>query len=164
MISPENNSTTNTPNSDSISTDPVDRQWGSFTQVAPWVLDQQKISWQPQAEALRNSAQREIPVLTKPSRVPPVARLVVVGWVLALALLPWFIKKRRNKFSSPEDSRAFVSLRMRKAVERLGPTYIKLGQIISSGEGLFPTELVDEFKRCRDLVPAESFDCVRIVV
>jgi len=32
-------------------------------------LDQQKISWQPHAEALRISAQREIPVLTKPSRV-----------------------------------------------------------------------------------------------
>jgi len=164
VISPQNKSTTDTPNPDSSSTDPVDRQWGSFTQVAPWVLDRQEISWQPQAEALRISAQREIPVLTKPSRVPPVARLVVVVWVLALALLPWFIKKRRNKFSSPEDSRAFVSLRMRKAVERLGSTYIKLGQIISSGEGLFPAELVDEFKRCRDQVPAESFDRVRVVV
>ena len=28
----------------------------------------------------------------------------------------------------------------------LGPTYIKLGQIISSGRGLFPEELVDEFR------------------
>ena len=164
MISPENNSTTDIPNKNSNGTDPIDRQWGAFTQVAPWVLDQQKISWQPQAEALRISAQREIPVLTKPSRLPPVARLVVVMWVLARALLPWFVKTRRNKFSSAEDSRAFVSLRMRKAVERLGPTYIKLGQIISSGEGLFPTELVAEFKRCRDQVPAESFDRVRIVV
>jgi ubiquinone biosynthesis protein len=53
---------------------------------------------------------------------------------------------------------------MRKAVEKLGSTYIKLGQIISSGEGLFPTELVDEFKLCRDQVPAESFADVRKVV
>ena len=53
---------------------------------------------------------------------------------------------------------------MRKAVEKLGSTYIKLGQIISSGEGLFPTELVDEFKLCRDQVPAESFEDVRKVV
>ena len=174
MISPDNNSSVEISSPDAINPDPInqdpinqdtaDRQWGSFTQVAPWVLDQQKISWQPQAEALRVSAQREIPVLTKPSRVPPVARLVVVVWVLALALLPWFVKKRRNKFPSSEDSNAYVSLRMRKAVERLGSTYIKLGQIISSGEGLFPTELVDEFKRCRDQVPAESFDRVRLVV
>ena len=48
-----------------------------------------------------------------------------------------------------------------RAAEDLGPTFIKLGQIISSGEGLFPAELVEEFKRCRDQVPAESFDDVR---
>jgi ubiquinone biosynthesis protein len=53
---------------------------------------------------------------------------------------------------------------LRRAAERLGPTYIKLGQIISSGEGLFPSELVEEFTRCRDQVPAEGFDAVRRVV
>ena len=46
----------------------------------------------------------------------------------------------------------------------LGPTYIKLGQIISSGEGLFPTELVEEFKKCRDQVPPEPFEAVRLTV
>jgi ubiquinone biosynthesis protein len=50
------------------------------------------------------------------------------------------------------------------AAERLGPTYIKLGQIISSGEGIFPAELVGEFKLCRDRVPAEPFRVVREVV
>ena len=56
---------------------------------------------------------------------------------------------------------ADLSRRLRLAAEALGPTYIKLGQIISSGEGLFPAELVEEFKRCRDQVPAEPFDDVR---
>ena len=55
------------------------------------------------------------------------------------------------------ESRADLSRRLRVAAERLGPTYIKLGQIISSGEGLFPEELVDEFKKCRDQVPPEPF-------
>ncbi len=50
------------------------------------------------------------------------------------------------------------------AAESLGPTYIKLGQIISSGEGLFPPELVAEFKRCRDQVPPEPFEAVRDIV
>ena len=45
-----------------------------------------------------------------------------------------------------------------------GPTYIKLGQIVSGGEGLFPQELVDEFKMLRDRVPPEPFDAVRRVV
>ena len=53
---------------------------------------------------------------------------------------------------------------MRHGAETLGPTYIKLGQIISSGEGIFPTELVQEFIACRDQVPAEPFHLVRRVV
>ena len=50
------------------------------------------------------------------------------------------------------------------AFGHLGPTYIKLGQIVSGGEGLFPEELVAEFKLLRDRVPPEPFDDVRRVV
>jgi ubiquinone biosynthesis protein len=57
-----------------------------------------------------------------------------------------------------------MSLRLRKAIEKLGATYIKLAQIISSGEGLFPTELVNEFKKCRDQVPPQSWDTVKLIV
>lgn len=55
-------------------------------------------------------------------------------------------------------------MRLRRAFERLGPTYIKLGQILSSGEGIFPEELVSEFRLCRDQVPAEPFSTVRAIV
>ena len=37
-------------------------------------------------------------------------------------------------------------------------------QIISSGEGIFPPELVAEFVKCRDQVPPEDFATVRRVV
>ncbi len=57
-----------------------------------------------------------------------------------------------------------LSRRLRVAAERLGPTYIKLGQIISSGEGLFPAPLVAQFRLLRDQVPAEDFAIVRAVV
>ena len=50
------------------------------------------------------------------------------------------------------------------AFERLGSSYVKLGQIISGGEGLFPDELVTEFKLLRDQVPPEPFADVRAVV
>jgi ubiquinone biosynthesis protein len=50
------------------------------------------------------------------------------------------------------------------AFERLGPTYIKLGQILSSGEGIFPEELVAEFQLLRDHVPPEPFSVVRRTV
>lgn len=141
-----------------------DTDWGAFDQNPPWVLQLDNIKWQKTAVALRAEAAREVPVLTKPTKIPPVARLITVVFVLSMALLPWFIKKKRNKFETPEASRAFISLRMRKAVERLGSTYIKLGQIISSGEGLFPVELVNEFKLCRDQVPPFSFEEAQRVV
>jgi ubiquinone biosynthesis protein len=53
---------------------------------------------------------------------------------------------------------------LRRSFEGLGSTYIKLGQIISGGDGLFPEELVGEFKKLRDQVPAESFADVRAIV
>jgi ubiquinone biosynthesis protein len=54
-----------------------------------------------------------------------------------------------------------LSRRLRRSFEHLGPTYIKLGQIISSGEGIFPEELVDEFRLLRDSVPSEDFSIVQ---
>ncbi len=50
------------------------------------------------------------------------------------------------------------------AAERLGPTYIKLGQIIASGDGVFPPELVAEFKWCRDQVAPEPWPVVERVL
>jgi ubiquinone biosynthesis protein len=142
----------------------ADLSWGNFTEQGPWVLDRDAIKWSRVAVTLRGKARREVPELIKSRRIPPIGRLVHVVYVFGLALLPWFFKKKRNKFSSPEQSRAYISLRLRSAIEQLGATYIKLAQIISSGEGLFPSELVDEFKKCRDQVPAESWEHVQLTV
>jgi ubiquinone biosynthesis protein len=116
------------------------------------------------AVVLREAARKEVPTLIRTRRFPPIGRLIVVVWHLGTALLPWFINKKRKRFATPEESRTYVSQRLRVAIEKLGATYIKLAQIISSGEGLFPTELVDEFKRCRDQVPPEPWDSVRTTI
>jgi len=141
-----------------------DLQWGSFTERGPWDLDPQNIRWLGSTQALRSQAKAEVPVLTTPRRLPPGGRVIIVTINIVKALAPWFIKKKRNKYVDRSASQADVSLRLRKAVETLGPTYIKLGQIISSGEGLFPPELVEQFKKCRDQVPAEPFSTVRQTV
>jgi ubiquinone biosynthesis protein len=141
-----------------------DCEWAAFDSTGPWEVPTEGVAWLDRAAELRTAARREIPVLTVPSRIPPVRRLATVVWVLGTALGPWWWRKRRGRFASQAESRAFLSLRLRRAVERLGSTYIKLGQIISSGEGLFPPELVEEFKRCRDQVPPVPFDTVRAVV
>jgi len=54
--------------------------------------------------------------------------------------------------------------RMRRAFERLGPSYLKLGQFISSGRGLFPDVLVDEFGACRDRCPSLPAKVIRSAV
>ncbi|MBI5089136.1 MAG: AarF/ABC1/UbiB kinase family protein, partial [Actinobacteria bacterium] len=141
-----------------------DVAWGAFTSNGPWVLDREAIRWLPTADRLRRTARAEVPTLTAPTRVPPGARVVSVVRDLGTAVVPWLVRKRRGRYATPEASRAEISQRLRKAAERLGPTYIKLGQIISSGEGLFPPELVAEFKLCRDQVPPEPFETVRTVV
>ena len=142
----------------------ADLEWGNFSDTGPWTLDRDAISWSRVAVVLRDQARREVPGLIRSRRLPPVKRLVIVVARLGWALAPWFWRKKRGRFSTPEESRAYLSLRLRRAIEHLGATYIKLAQIISSGEGLFPSELVDEFKRCRDQVPPEPWDSVRTTV
>ncbi|MSO15952.1 MAG: AarF/ABC1/UbiB kinase family protein, partial [Ilumatobacteraceae bacterium] len=143
---------------------PVDLTWGNFSDSGPWVLDRDTIAWSTIAVTLRSSAHKEVPSLIRARRIPPLGRLLVVVARLGWALLPWFVQKKRNKFATPEDSRTYMALRLRKAIEKLGATYIKLAQIISSGEGLFPTELVNEFKKCRDQVPPQPWDTVKLIV
>lgn len=140
---------------------PSDLEWAAFTERGPWTLRRDDLAWAAHAEILRREVRTEIPRLTTPGRVPPVGRLVKVVAVLGFAIVPWLVRKRLRRYATVEAGRADLSLRLRRAVERLGPTYIKLAQIISSGEGLFPAELVGEFKKCRDQVPAESFEVVQ---
>jgi ubiquinone biosynthesis protein len=142
-----------------------DLAWGAFTNEGPWVLPSpSEIRWYDLAGELRRAAQREVPSLVTPSRRPPGARVGAVVWQLSRAIGPWAARKKLDRFDSAEASRADVSKRLRIAAESLGPTFIKLGQIISSGEGLFPAELVSQFKLCRDQVPAEPFEVVQKVV
>lgn len=141
-----------------------DTEWGAFPAAGPWNLDLTQVSWIHEVDDLRLSARREVPVLTRSRALPPGRRVATVVRRIGGAIVPWYVSKKRHSFASPEASRADLSLRLRTAVEKLGPTYIKLGQIISSGEGLFPPELVEQFKLCRDQVPAESFSTVRKTV
>ncbi|CAN5663907.1 hypothetical protein BH10ACT3_BH10ACT3_00930 [soil metagenome] len=132
-----------------------------FTDHGPWVIDRSQLGWTAGINVLRSTTRRQVPLLTATRRVPPPGRLAVVSTRLGAAVAGWALLDRRKGESA---SRAGLSRRLRHAAEQLGPTYIKLGQIISSGDGLFPSELVEEFKACRDQVPSESFESVRNVV
>jgi predicted unusual protein kinase regulating ubiquinone biosynthesis (AarF/ABC1/UbiB family) len=53
---------------------------------------------------------------------------------------------------------------LRKVLEDLGATYIKMGQFIASAPSLFPDEFVHEMQLCLDRVRPVSFDEVRNTV
>jgi len=50
---------------------------------------------------------------------------------------------------------------VRQAFELMGPTFVKLGQVVASSPGLFPKRYSEEFKRCLDEVPSFDFEIVR---
>ena len=84
-----------------------------------------------------------------------------VGWDTGKAVGAWYLLDRGR---GRPRSRLGLSRRLRIAFGKLGPTYIKLGQILSSGEGIFPEEIVSQFRLLRDRVPPDPFDTVRSIV
>ncbi len=54
--------------------------------------------------------------------------------------------------------------RLRQAFEELGPTFVKLGQLMSTRSDLFPDALIEEFTKLQDNVTPLSFEVVKAVV
>ena len=142
-------------------TAPADLGLGTFSDHPPWLVEPDAIRWRIGLDRVRARTRAEVPELTRRRRVPPAGRLLATLRHLGLPLVVWSLTDRR---AGGTVSRLGLSWRLRRSAETLGPTYIKLGQIISAGEGLFPEELVREFKLCRDRVPAERWEVVERVV
>ncbi|MDQ2649903.1 MAG: AarF/UbiB family protein, partial [Actinomycetota bacterium] len=139
----------------------ADLHQGSFSDEPPWLVDPEAMTWRRAIPGLRRQLERDLPRLIAPSKVPPGQRVIRTVVLIGTAVVTWAVGARRK---GGDTSIGDLARRLRLAAERLGPTYIKLGQIISSGEGIFPAPLVEEFKKCRDQVPPEPFDVVRDVV
>lgn len=72
---------------------------------------------------------------------------VILTWSVAVAVAGWAFRRRgRSAFAAACDGAIDGFL-------RLGPTYVKLGQIIASSPGLFPQALARAAERCLDEVP-----------
>lgn len=68
---------------------------------------------------------------------------------LALLLRPFVRRDLRD---------ASFAVQLRRRLELLGPTYIKLGQILSLREDLLPHEVTEELKHLLNRLPAVSFE------
>lgn len=100
-------------------------------------------------------------------RYREIARVVArhgFGWLLdelrpaAVPHLPWH---RYRHDTGQEHTRPE---RTRRMLEDLGPTYIKLGQVLSTRPDLIPPEYVQEFTKLQDKVPAGDWDPIERVL
>jgi len=57
-----------------------------------------------------------------------------------------------------------LAVALRRSFVDLGPTFVKLGQVVASSPGLFPDTLSREFRRLLDEVPPESPATVRKII
>ncbi|MEZ5281721.1 MAG: AarF/UbiB family protein [Acidimicrobiales bacterium] len=137
---------------------PADLSFGTFSSSPPWLVDPQQMPWRQGLDEVRERTRLTVPKLVQARKFPPLGRLIETGGRFGWAILRWRMGARRQGGSA---SRTDLSHRLRVSAEHLGPTYIKLAQIISAGEGVFPDELVEELKKCRDQVKPEPFDVVR---
>ena len=85
---------------------------------------------------------------------PTTRRVLVTAWAgvkAGIAMLWARLRGRRG------DAPAIL----RRTFEELGPTYVKLGQLIASSQGLFPEAYCVEFRRCLDRVKPFAFSDVQ---
>jgi ubiquinone biosynthesis protein len=115
------------------------------------------LEWKEGLAQVRADLHASLPRLIRARTIPPGARVGTSVRHLGGALGLWYLKERRR---GGTEKMAGIARRLRVAAEHLGPTYIKLGQIVSSGDGIFPAELVAEFKWCRDQVKPEPWPVV----
>ncbi len=66
-------------------------------------------------------------------------------------------------FLKSEVSRDF-GVQLRLVLERLGPTFIKFGQMMSTRVDLLPLDVALELKKLQDAVPPEGFGTIRSVL
>jgi ubiquinone biosynthesis protein len=61
---------------------------------------------------------------------------------------------------APEFDHIPRQVRLRKAMEELGPTFIKLGQVLSTRPDLIPEEWADEFRNLQDNCPILDYEII----
>ena len=102
------------------------------------------------------------------NRITRYAQIVdVLGkYGFGIGLEKIFPGKARFRLPIPgKDSDAStVYERMRLALEELGPTFVKFGQIMSTRSELLPPELIDQLKKLQDQAKPLPFSEVRAVI
>ncbi len=76
------------------------------------------------------------------------------------SLLNWPMRLRRQPPPPPQTP----AERVRLAIEELGPTFVKLGQVLSTRPDLIPPDLLAELNKLQDEVPPAPWEAARAVL
>ena len=79
-------------------------------------------------------------------------RLARILWIALRFRLYRFVPRFAG---GPDETRA---VRLRKALETLGPIFVKFGQVLSTRRDLLPSDLAEELAKLQDRVPPFSSD------
>src|SRR5260221_8718789 len=84
--------------------------------------------------------------------------------VLRLARILWIGLRFRlyrflPRFAGVSDSTRAV--RLREALETLGPIFVKFGQVLSTRRDLLPLDIADELAKLQDRVPPFAFELAK---
>ena len=71
------------------------------------------------------------------------------------SLAPWKSEK------ASQEANPSTAVRIRQVLEELGPSFVKLGQIVSTRPDLLPEDIIEELKRLQDDVPPVPFEPMR---
>ncbi len=75
--------------------------------------------------------------------------------------LPWH---KRLRVNLPLSNKKRQAICLRQAFERLGPTFVKFGQLLSLRPDLVPKEYSEEFEKLQDHVPSFSYLKVKSMI
>ena len=77
---------------------------------------------------------------------------------------PWLDLGRLARRKTKDGEKITPEVRLRRALEKLGPTFVKLGQILSLRPDLVPKEYVREFSKLQDTVPSFTYPEVEKII
>jgi len=86
-----------------------------------------------------------------------------LGFVIAKIVMTRNPQKELSKAESDHYAGS-VAERIRMSFEELGPTFVKLGQILSTRTDIIPEPVAEELQKLQDNVPPFSFDEARALV